>query len=318
MIGQIVAARRRLAWHRRLTMASCRPEINAGARPALWIFDSLRGPDGYALRAQMHALATREGLNLHAFGPFEDEPSIAGMSALRGDFDRLLAERIAVAAAQCNARLFLTGSAKGAFAAAIDPEAELWEVQHGLLDPSYLPMRADRFFIRSSSSRDILEKAGYGDRLVTLSQDLSPPHVTTDNGAVAMSVVCYSKNPGGGCTATELAGFERAVIAMAARRKLPVELRQHPRDSRAKLIARHRGTAMLRYLRRRPTSATGAKLIVSSFSTALTSESMAGDLLLNVALKPVDPIVAAEYQWLPTVSVEALAKIRDLPAVRRV
>lgn len=317
MIDRIVAARRRLAWRRRLAASSLRHEVAAGARRALWIFDSLRGPDGYALRDQMFALAAREKLDLYAFGPFDDRPDGGELSAYFGDFEALLAQRIAAAAAECGARLFLTGSARGTFAAAIDGQAELWEVQHGLLDPSYLPMRADRFYVRSATSCEILEKEGYGSRLVTLADDLCPPRVAAASTAGATSVVCYSKNPGGGCTASELARFESAVIAMATRRMLPVELRLHPRDNRAKLVARHRGTGILRYTRSAVTPIAGPRLIVSSFSTALTSESVAGDLLLNTALGFVDPIRQSEYRWVPTAPVEALAGSDDLPAVRR-
>lgn len=317
MIDQIVKIRRCINWRRILLMSSCRQEINAGPRSALWVFDSLRGPDGYAMRNQMHALAIREGLNLFAFGPFNDGRSVTRSSSLRGSFDRLIVERIGASASACNARLFLTGSAKGTFAAAIDPGAELWEIQHGLLDSSYLPMRADRFFARSSSSRDILDKAGYGHRVAMLSEDLSPPQVTTAKGILPTTVLCYSKNPGGGCTATELADFERAVIAMAAKHKLPVEIRQHPRDSRAKIIARHSSLSILRYLKKQPEYRSGARLIVSSFSTALTSESKAGDLLINVSLNEVDPIVAEEYRWVPTVPVDFLSSISDFNLVRR-
>ena len=58
------------------------------------------------------------------------------------------------------------------------------------------------------------------------------------------------------------------------------------------------------------------RLVVSSFSTALTTETRPGDLVLNVALSPANPIIAAEYDWLPTAGLADLEG-GTLPIVER-
>lgn len=316
MIEFFVEAKRRLAWHGRLDRSILRLEADAGGRSALWVFDTVRGPDGYALQNRMVALARREGLKLFSFGPADERPASARavVSALRSDPERgfavQAAERIAQAAGECDTSLFVVGSSRGTFARALAPSAEIWEVQHGLLDSSYFPVRADRFFARSQTSFALLARSISVDRLAMLSDDLVPPSTKPSDLAGATSLVCYSKNPGGGCSAQELVQLERAAVSLAHRLGLPFQLMLHPRDTRMKLLARHRRLSILRHLRPLTGLPAGPRVVLSSFSTALTAESRPGDRLLNVALSPIDPVAAAEYGWLPNITLSQLEEAR--------
>lgn len=323
MISSAVEAKRRLAWEIRLRRSSLVLEVDEGERNALWVYDTLSGPDGYRLRDLMHMLARREGLRLYSFGPREraGPPTIAPVLQVmrrgwRGRFREQVSLKVAEAAAQCEATLFVVGAAKGTFASALPGDGEQWEMQHGLLDPSYFPVSVDRFFTRSSTSSALLKELAPDVPITEISSDLSPPAVATGDLARARAVVCFSKNPGGGISAADLARFERATAGLAERLGLPFQIRLHPRDNRLKLTIRHRGPSVNRWLRPvRPLSC--PRLVVSSFSTALTSESRADDLVLNVALSASNRIVAAEYAWVPTVDLADLLDISTLPAVRR-
>lgn len=323
MIATFVEAKRRLAWEARLIRSSLRIEADEGDRAALWVFDSQRGPDGYALRDMMLTLARRERLKLFSFGPRGDDRTLDMEGLLKSfqpadSFKPRVRHQILEAAESCGARLFVVGSKRGTFAAAIPVGATTWEIQHGLLDPSYFPVEADRFFTRSKTSRALLETMQPDVSLTTLNDDLSPPATGPGNLDRVRMLVCYSKNPGGGCTPEALARFECAVVALAQRLRLPLQLKLHPRDSRWKLARRHRRFNMMRYLS--PVSedfTSGPRLVISSFSTALTTETCPGDLLLNVALSPPNPIIAAEYAWLPLAAVETLAVESDFPVRER-
>jgi hypothetical protein len=297
-------------------------EVEDGDQTALWVFDSRDGPDGYLLRGHIVELARRERLRLVSFGPRAAAHSrLAACFALVPESDRAfarrLSEKLAEAALACRAELYLVGSAKGTYAGSIPSGAAVWEVQHGLLDPSYFPISAKRFFARSGMSAALLRDRAPGVIVTALSDDLAPPCTKPCDPALATSVVCYSKNPGGGCTAAELARFERSVRQLAAKMELPFQIKQHPRDRKTKLACRHRGLWPLRHLGPPAAAEGGRRLVVSSFSTALTSETRSGDLLMNVAISPPDPVVASEYGWLPSVTIDELATGADLPIVER-
>jgi hypothetical protein len=123
----------------------------------------------------------------------------------------------------------------------------------------------------------------------------------------------------GGCTTQQLAAFERAVISFARATNRPLLLRLHPRDSILKFVVRHRSLAPCAYLGspwRREGRA--GRLVLSSYSSALTTNTRTGDHLLNVELAPVSEVVRMEYGWLPSVGLDQLLKRPDrLPVFQR-
>jgi hypothetical protein len=324
MIQAFIKAKRRVAWQSRLDRSSLLLEADCGERVAIWVFDSRSGPDGYVLRDQILQLAKIERLKLFSFGPRDGHKHRSCLTPLKvvaQSSDSAFSDRVACcldeAAAVCGTSLFIVGACKGTFAGMIPASAELWEVQHGLLDPSYFPVKAHRFFARSSTSLALLSKAGAADRLTALSDDLSPPRTVPGDIADAKSLVCYSKNPGGGCTTAELTQFERSVEDLARRLGLPYRLKLHPRDNPLKLTVRHRRGTVARYLKPDAQMLPAPRLVVSSFSTALTAETRKGDLLMNVVIAPLNPIIEAEYNWLPTVCIDDLIKGTNLSVVER-
>jgi hypothetical protein len=325
MIGALAEFRRRIVWLWRLASSATRTEREIGDRVAIWIFDTRHAPDGYMLRPHVHKLAERENLRLYSFGPHA-RPLTAVLA-------RFLAMTAKLASGSFNAQfaaacrrhitdevrsigcdLIVVGSARGTFAeaacAAIDP-AKIWEVQHGLLDESYFPPQISCFLARSEVSAAILREHAPAVPVRILGHDLDPPkgHNERARPEDAAFIACYSKNPGGGCRPESLAAFERAVIELARASKRPLRLYLHPRDSLLKVLVRHKSVAPCAYVWTRvPESPSGRRLVISSYSTALTTNSACGDLLLNVRLEPLSEIVEAEYGWLPSVDLDQLGK----------
>lgn len=321
MNNYLLAIKRHAVWRFRTSQSALSLESDSGERPALWVFDTRSAPDGYSMHGLMTQLAQREGLRLFSFGPTADFSFTAIVQSIVNFWGPSIQDsvrrRIKDAALECGAELYVVGSINGTFAKTLPKASSIWEVQHGLLDSSYFPIRAARFFTRSSTSYDLLASSVPLDKLTMLNEDLSPPQTVDGHIHEAKEIICYSKNPGGGCTTEALANFEQSAMLLAKRLNLPFRLQIHPRDNWLKLVIRHRRLSILKYVYTKMQMRCGSRLVVSSFSTALASETITGDLLLNVRLSAADPITEAEYGWLPAVSICALKNIEELSVVKR-
>jgi hypothetical protein len=90
-----------------------------------------------------------------------------------------------------------------------------------------------------------------------------------------------------------------------------VSFRLHPRDNILKVCLRHKSLALLRHIHRGVVGGTsGPNLIISSFSSALVTNSMAGDLLLNVDIGHTSEIARHEFRWLPATDLEMIGRCR--------
>lgn len=319
MISDMVELRRRLIWLWRASACALRTERPDGNLGVLWIFDTRTAPDGYPLQPFAEGIAHDHGLSLWSFGPRKTSWTSAVrfmswlMLALRPDFWRrfeaLYGSFLDHALATSGATAVLSGSYNGVFGSLARPRlarAQMWEVQHGFLDESYFPIHAGRFFARSELAMTMV-RARHDDVLLERApQDLNPPagEIQPLDRSLVREVHCFSKNPGGGCTAAELKEMEAFAASIADRLECPFHLHLHPRDSKAKLVARHRSLRMLTKLPRRNAHDHAApRLLISSFSTALATRSRPGDLLLNVQASAAqnDLVRLEQYGWLPTI-----------------
>lgn len=334
MIGRLLAFLRN--GHRLwlISASMLRLERKSEGDAALWVFDSLSAPDGYVLREHMLAVANGEDLAVHGFGPYK-QPLLPGIGRFLGrlgllfgrEVERRLAElctaRIAQAKEAAGARVLLVGASKAIFPALALPlfsREAAREVQHGLLDDTYIPVRVGCFHARSAQSADIVRRLDPKANVVLLSNELGPPPVEAPAPLEATKiagVACFSKNPGGGCTAEDLARFEQAARRLSAALGVPFTLRLHPRDKLRNLVLRHRGPGLLANVGRGPIREAAPWLVVSSFSTSLIDGSRPGDFLLNVRIGPVSPVAEMEYQWLPTVEVADLGDPSLVQVARR-
>lgn len=300
--------------------------VTSGAVPALWVFDTIKHPDGAVMRPYVRVVAEQNDLALWSYGPSSWRWSGAFATLLRAltyshlmtrrHFDNVLewaVRRELERWCEENApKVLLVGSSKGTFArAAISHfgHQSTWEIQHGLLDRSYFPLRVSRFYARSEVSAKIVSDHSPDVTVCTMSGSLNPPKGTGASISVsAISAIrCFSKNPGGGCTARQLADFERACAELANSLRVPFELHLHPRDNTLKLLLRHKAMTVLWWiLKRKPIRKVGITLVMSSFSSALVSNSRKGDAIVNVAIDPPGRVVAAEYSWVPTCDLELL------------
>ena len=332
MIG-VLELKRRLIWLWRLCLSELVEHQVAGGRlRALWVFDTLHQPDGAVLREYVEDIARRERLRLHSFGPRrcsifkEVRASIALLGEARlifsRNFDtsyhRRLLNKLNSALGSDRPAVLLVGASKGTFAGIarhLDGRPRLWEVQHGLLDGSYFPMHVERFCARSTASAIIVREMAPEVKVDIVSTSLNPPH-----GRIEMvrlddigEIVCFSKNPGGGCAPHELAAFESACYAAARRHGCHFLLRLHPRDNILKLLCRHRRIAVAKWVICSSARLSTAKprLVISAYSSALVSESREGDFVLNAMIGTQNNITHCEYKWVPMISVPFL---RTLPS----
>lgn len=322
--------KRRMTWLWRLSCSRLSKHIiNDGCVSALWVFDTVNQPDGGVLQAYMKMVAHREGLRLKSFGPgnalfSERLQHIAEFISRLGcllhqDFDIKFAhqvkEKISEVFADAAPAVLLVGSSKGTFAtvaSGVDLNVKVWEVQHGLLDQSYFPMSIQRFYSRSHVSAAIVEEFAPHVDVEILSHSLDPPegYMSVANLNDVCELMCFSKNPGGGCNSHDLALFELGCYLAAQQLQIKFSLQLHPRDNVLKLLWRHRRLYVLGWLRK-PDSQFGAqrRLVVSAYSSALITESRRDDLLINVMIEKPNEITRREYHWLPTVSLAELGTI---------
>jgi hypothetical protein len=319
--------KRRLTWLWRLSCSRLSEYIvEDGCVSALWVFDTAHQPDGGVLRPCMEEVARREGLRLRSFGPrravfservYRIAEFVSRLSCvLRADFDaefaRRVSDQIVTAFADERPSVLLVGASKGTFATIasnVDPSLKVWEVQHGLLDPSYFPMNVQQFYARSRVSAHLIEEFAPHVNVKTLCRSLDPPegYVGVADLCLVRELVCYSKNPGGGCTTEDLAMFEQACYSAARRINSRFSLKLHPRDSVLKLLWRHRQLRVLGWVHKpgvRPCAQ--PRLVISAYSSALITESCKDDLIINAMIGKPSEITRREYQWVPTVSVAAI------------
>jgi len=318
-------AKRRLTWLWRLACSRV-IYVCSGKTPAIWLYDTVDQPDGAVLRSYAHSIARNTGLELSEFGPSRlafgniigtmDQFFSLVRYVAASDFDRQFSGLVIRILAQKTdfkkMEVVLVGSTKGTFAQAAiacADQAKIWEIQHGLLDPSYFPMLANRFFARSSSSAELVRRLAPGVLVESFFDCLEPPigAVVPLEHEDVLQLNCFSKNPGGGCTAQELAQFEADCAQYAQKQGWKFSLHLHPRDNIAKLLVRHKRLLPLcwaanAYLPAVPTQ----RLIVSAYSSALISNSRTGDRLLNIRISAPDATILHEYRWLPTTSGAAL------------
>src|SRR4030095_16438375 len=68
-VMKIRELKRRLTWLWRFAQSRLQDHGIEGDRSALWIFDTIRQPDGGVLKEHMEAIARTNGLRLRSFGP---------------------------------------------------------------------------------------------------------------------------------------------------------------------------------------------------------------------------------------------------------
>lgn len=325
-----IELKRRLTWLWRLSSSSVSEHIiDGGCTSAFWVFDTAHQPDGGILRPYMEQVARREGLRLRSFGPrratiSERLNQIAKFVSQVGyvlhvdfyaRFARQVSSEIIKAFAGEPPSVLLIGASKGTFASiarSLVPCVNVWEVQHGLLDSSYFPLTVQRFYARSRVSARVISELSPHVDVEILCRSLEPPEGYVGPAGLyqVRELVCYSKNPGGGCTAKDLIIFEQACCAAAKCLGLKFRLQLHPRDNVLKLLWRHRRLQVLGWVHQFDGRA-GAppRLIVSAYSSALITESREGDRIINVVIGEPSEITRREYQWVPTVSVTTITNL---------
>ena len=154
----------------------------------------------------------------------------------------------------------------------------------------------------SRNTIEILESSGF-NRILPVNNSLDPPvgeQFSLDVSSLDF-VALYSKNPGGGCSSSELLKFEKTIIAFCKLNKLPLKIYLHPRDHMLKFLYRHKKLNLLGHLFG-ATKDDSISLLVTSFSSALISELNGHSYLCNVNVtKEIDILQIQEYNWMPAI-----------------
>lgn len=181
------------------------------------------------------------------------------------------------------------------------------EIQHGLLDDSYINGKVPILFLaRSTQSKEIYKIFRPEVPVMVVSNDLTPPILYISELSSFDNVHFYSKNPGGGVSGSELFNIELTLTKLVPLLRLHI----HPRDSFLKLLIRSQFKigVVRAYLRSFfPVNKNKQKLVISSYSTSLYDRVNCGDFVVNLKLSnPPSKIQQLVYGHIPAYSVGEL------------
>jgi hypothetical protein len=181
------------------------------------------------------------------------------------------------------------------------------EIQHGLLDDSYINGKAPVLFLaRSIKSAEIYQIFRPEVPVKVVSNDLTPPSLDLSELSSFDNAHFYSKNPGGGVSRSELFNIELTLTKLVPLLRLHI----HPRDGFLKFLIRSRLKIIVvkAYLRSLfPVDKNKPKLVISSYSTSLYDRVNCGDFVLNLKLlNPPTKIQQLVYGHIPAYSINEL------------
>jgi hypothetical protein len=271
----------------------------------VWVFDSISGPDGFLLKDKISLLSVKKDVDIVAYGP-EKLMFLAFFKVLIVKFFKrqyelnfLLQEKLENDFKSIDTFTLIQGSSHSLFSSIIRKalNCETWEVQHGMFDQTYNNIKAKIFFTRNSEWRNYLTQRNL--EVEILGVDLNP---AAGNAVVFSSldlpVYCFSKNPGGNCNSKELAIFEKSVMKIARKNGVHYTLKLHPRDNFIKLILRHKSIKPIFWCLNLK-NCKGNKVLFSSYSSALLTEALPGDFVVNTKLPSQDNELSKYYTTFP-------------------
>jgi hypothetical protein len=309
----------------------------------LWLYDSRTNPDGYLLKNFALLVSKEKNTNLISVGPQKFRlgffcnfvkylPFIIWHRNIEKFALMLINEQINLSG---SIRYILVGSGNG-FLSSIAIEEykkriEILEIQHGLLDESYLPLKCDTFYCRSEDDKFFLNQYNKNISLKLISNDLGKPKYIKYNlksSDEIHSLIMWSKNPSGGISWKDLSDLEAGVVSFAREHKLDLYFNCHPRDNKIKFLFRHiihylntskiLFTEIIKIVLRqklnfseeiRVQNSTKRKTLhISCFSSSFITETLSGDLVFNIKnLRP--DIVIDSYSWIESMPLTEINNI---------
>jgi hypothetical protein len=261
---------------------------------ALWLYDNFEGPDGFYLIKKMGG-RVKKHVNYDIMGPQTNKyyfalyfifsiflmfPMIFTDQKKR---ERLIEDkfRSKFQAALINYKYIICGSTNSKFVelASKIAKSKIIEVQHGHPDPTYFERIPDLFFARSKYGYKLATCNGVDS--IQIACDLNIPICKLEFRCNLDSCILFSKNEGGGCSRESLTKLERSVISWCNRTRRNLKIILHPRDNLFKFLLRHKSMSVLHYIFRRSAK---QNIIISSMSTAIFSNSVVNDVIINIEL----------------------------------
>ena len=304
-------------------------------KSALWIIDEKNSPGGYPIESIVREVSKDMNLDIVKFDTkfnliiilynfFSNLPLILKLRSINKFTEAVIKNQLNK---NKNVEYIITGSCNSFVASVIhnsNISIKIIEIQHGQIDESYLPVKADIFFSRSQQSSNLLNKLYPKADIRKISNEYDIPKYNKKflySQHDFKEIYFWSKNPNGGISWKELVKLENDVVNLCDKLDVNLIFKAHPRDNKFKFIVRHllfnikKDTKFLRILKIffansfiNQTIKTNKKskiLHISCFSTSLISEPKSGDYVLNICNERPQ-IVFEVYSWLSNINIDNL------------
>lgn len=318
-----------------LLSAATTPKLTEN-RSAIWIIDEKNSPGGYPIENLVLEVSKDMNIDIIRFDSkfnliiilynfFLNLPLILKLRSINKFTEAVVISQLNK---NKNVEYIITGSCNSFVASVIhnsdDISIKIIEIQHGQIDESYLPIKADIFYSRSQQSSSLLNKFNLRADIRNISNEYDIPKYNKKfliSQRDIKEIYFWSKNPNGGISWKELVKFENDMVNLSAKLDVNLSFKAHPRDNKFKFITRHllfnikKETKFIRILKiffanslinqTIKTDKESKILHISCFSTSLISEPKSGDYVLNICNQRPQ-IVFEVYSWLSSINIDKL------------
>ncbi len=317
-----------------LLSAATTPKLTEN-KSALWIIDEKNSPGGYPIENLVVEVSKDMNLDIVKFDSkfnliiilynfFLNLPLILKLRSINKFTEAVVISQLNK---NKNVEYIITGSCNSFIASVIhssDISIKIIEIQHGQIDESYFPVKADIFYSRSQQSSNLLNKFYPKADIRNISNEYDIPKNNKkflSSQHEIKKIYFWSKNPNGGISWKELVKLENDMFNLSAKLDVNLSFNAHPRDNKFKFIVRH----LLFNIKKDAKFITILKIIfansfinhtiktdkeskilhISCFSTSLISEPRSGDYVLNICNERPQ-IVFEVYSWLSNINIDNL------------
>lgn len=320
--------------------------LNASAVPsktssksALWIIDEKNSPGGYPIEESVCKVAkeleldiirfdSKSNLAVFFYNFFLNLPVIIKLRNIDKFTQYIVKKELNK---NNNIEYIITGSCNSFVASVIHNSSisvQIIEIQHGQIDESYIPVKADIFYSRSMQTKKLLKDLFPNSDIRNISSEFDIPKYnkrTLTNKDEIQEIYFWSKNPNGGISWRELVSLENEIFDLSKKLNVNLSLKIHPRDNALKFLIRHtffnNKKKIMRFIRIlkilftkkikhnvKKTDTKNKILHISCFSTSLISEPKSNDYVLNI-INTRPQIVLETYSWLSNINLSNLKNV---------
>tara|TARA_X000000950_G_scaffold201757_1_gene242923 strand:+ start:23833 stop:24864 length:1032 start_codon:yes stop_codon:yes gene_type:complete len=312
--------------------------LKTASKSALWIIDEKNSPGGYPIEESVYKVAKDLDIDIIRFDSkfnffvllynFILKLPLIIKSRDINKFTEIIVNK--ELNKNNNIEYIITGSCNSFVASVIHNSSipiKIIEIQHGQIDESYIPVRADIFYSRSEKSKKLLEDLHPGADIRNISSEYDIPKYnkkSLTSQHQIKQIYFWSKNPNGGISWRELVILENEIFDLSQKLNINLSFKIHPRDNKLKFLFRHlffneyKNMKFIRILKIFFTKKLTYKVIntfknnktlhISCFSTSLISEPKTHDYVINI-INERPQIVLETYSWLSSINLSKLKNV---------